>query len=127
MNERNTLQKGLIKDAVNSLKNHPCAEEIFSFIRQNHPTVSKGTVYRNLSQMAQSGEILRVAVPGSADRFDFFTDKHYHILCSSCGRVFDIEMPYQSNLNEAAEKNGGSQIISHDIVFKGFCSCCKKL
>ena len=97
---RNTIQKQLVLDTVRRMTNHPTVEEIYERIVMEHPSVSKGTVYRNLNILAQQGEILRVQFPNAADRYDFNTRQHYHIRCRYCGKVDDVEMPYLEHLQE---------------------------
>ena len=48
--KRNTIQRTLVLEAVNHLRSHATAEEVYDAIVQQHPHISKGTVYRNLNQ-----------------------------------------------------------------------------
>ena len=57
MLRRNTIQRSLVYEAVNALQNHATADEIFALIAKDHPHISKGTVYRNLNQLVEDGEI----------------------------------------------------------------------
>ena len=70
MKRRNTVQRSLVYEAVNRLKSHATADEIYEAIVSEHPSVSRGTVYRNLNQLAEEGEIRKILVPGGADRYD---------------------------------------------------------
>ena len=121
---RNTIQKRLVLDTVRRMTNHPTVEEIYERIVMEHPSVSKGTVYRNLNILAQQGEILRVQFPNAADRYDFNTRQHYHIRCRYCGKVDDVEMPYLEHLQEQITDCHGFQPLSHQIVFEGICPAC---
>ena len=67
---RNTIQRDLVLQAVLDLKNHPTPEEVYEHIRKQHPTISKGTVYRNLNVLVDKGLLLKVDVPDSANRVD---------------------------------------------------------
>ena len=53
MERRNTIQRDLVLEAVNTLKGHVTAEEVYSFIKKEHPNIGKGTVYRNLGILAE--------------------------------------------------------------------------
>ncbi|WP_066644332.1 transcriptional repressor [Christensenella timonensis] len=124
METRNTVQKNIIMEQVQKL-HHPTADEVYGAVAKIHPAISKATVYRNLSNMAQGGMITRVKIPDGADRFDKTLEKHYHIRCKECGRVYDVDMPYFEGLeNEVADKHG-FEIDSHEIVFVGVCPDCK--
>ena len=84
---RNTIQKDLVRNAVYELKRHVTADEVYEFIKKGHPTIGKGTVYRNLGILAQEGEIRKVEVPDGPDCFDFTLENHYHVRCVKCGNI----------------------------------------
>lgn len=125
MISRNTVQRQIVLGAVRSLPIHPTAEEIYSYIAETHPTISKGTVYRNLNLLAEQGEVLRVRIPDGADRFDFRSDCHYHIRCTRCGRVFDVDMPYREDFLREVEDTHGFIFDGYDIAFTGVCPDCQ--
>ena len=87
MMKRNTIQRSLILEAVNRLQCHATAEEIYNEITREHPNIGRGTVYRNLKQLSEGGEIRKLEVPGGADRYDHRCHDHYHARCLGCGRV----------------------------------------
>ena len=124
MERRNTIQKELVKNAVFELKSHVTADEVYEFIKKNHPTIGKGTVYRNLKILSDEGEILKVEIPDGPDRFDFTLKKHYHIVCIKCGVVLDVDVPVISQLEEKINTKNSMQILGYDILFKGICSSC---
>ena len=47
--KRRTIQRALVLSAVMELNDHPTAEEVYRYAAQRTPTISRGTVYRNLS------------------------------------------------------------------------------
>ena len=124
--KRNTIQCSLVFDAVKKLQCHATADEVYEEIAKDHPTISRGTVYRNLQRLCEMGEIRRREVPGGADRFDHRCDDHYHVRCTKCGRVFDVDMEYLPNLENSIRDAHGFQFTGHDIVFRGVCPACGK-
>ena len=127
--ERNTMQRQLVLDAVQSMHEHPTAEDIYNHIFLQYPNISLGTVYRNLSLLAARGEIRRVSHLNSADRFDFNLMPHYHFHCHGCGCVFDAPLPYDDKLlSRAAAKAASSGFLYEkcDTVFFGLCPDCVK-
>lgn len=123
--KRNTIQRALVLEAVNKLKCHATADEIYQEVAGGHPNISKGTVYRNLHQLAESGEIRKLEVPGGADRFDHRCSDHYHVRCLKCGRVFDVDMEYIGDLEKGIRDPHGFVFSGHDLMFKGICPDCK--
>lgn len=121
---RNTIQKDIVLNTVNRLRNHPTAENIYEEIVKEHPTISKATVYRNLNQMAEQGVVLRIPFPNAADRYDFNNTNHYHLKCSTCGQVFDVQIPYIAALNDVKMEGSNFLFEDHHLVFKGKCPDC---
>ena len=125
-NRRNTIQRSLVYEAVHRLQSHATAEEIYDEIVKQHPTISRGTVYRNLNRLAEEGEIRRMEIPGGPDRYDHRCHGHYHARCLQCGRVFDVEMAYLPDLPKAVTDAHGFAISGHDIIFTGVCPDCQQ-
>ena len=92
MVRRNTIQKELVLKTVYELKRHLTADEVYEFIQKEHPTIGKGTVYRNLAILVQEGAVRKVEIPDGPDRFDFTLENHYHVRCVQCGNVYDVDM-----------------------------------
>ena len=127
MKQRNTVQRALVYEAVNRLKSHATAAEIYEAIAAQHPSISRGTVYRNLSLLAEAGDIRRLEVPGGPDRYDHRCHNHYHARCLSCGRLFDIEMDYMPELEQRISDAHGFSVSGHDILFNGLCPACQRM
>ena len=126
MIKRNTIQRSLVLEAVNRLQRHATAEEIYDEIVREHPHISRGTVYRNLKHLSDSGDICKLEIPDGPDRYDHRTHNHYHARCLKCGKVFDVEMPYIEDLEQSIQDSHGFVITGHEIMFKGVCPTCQK-
>ena len=125
--ERNTLQRQLVFDAVQSMHHHPTAEDIYAHIAAQYANISRGTVYRNLALLVKRGDILRVSHLNTADRFDYEIKPHYHFHCHGCDRVFDAPLPYDAELlSKAASLNDFFLYEECDVVFSGLCPNCVK-
>ena len=124
MPQRNTRQRRLVLDAVRARADHPCADEIYLDVRREDNKISRGTVYRNLNILAESGEITHVKVP-SADRYDLRRERHYHCFCVSCGAVFDAPVSYREEYDRKVEEETGFQVLRHRTIFEGLCPQCR--
>ena len=122
--KRNTIQRSLVLNAVRELQCHATAEEIYQVVIRSHPNISRTTVYRNLNQLAECGEIRKMEVVGGADRFDHICSEHYHVHCTVCGKVFDADMEYIPDLEGRINDTHGFRISGHDILFYGVCPSC---
>ena len=125
MKQRSTRQRRLVYDAVQQTRDHPTADKIYLKVQGEDPRVSRGTVYRNLNLLAENGDIRHVRLPG-VDRFDWRTDRHYHIICTGCGRVADAPIPYDGRADDALAEETGYAITGHMKVFEGLCPACQK-
>ena len=125
MPKRNTLQRQMVLQALNTLHTHATAEEVYAEVAKDYENISLATVYRNLNSLAEQGLCKKIAVPGGADRYDFSVHRHYHMLCRGCGRFEDSHLPYQSGLAERAGELSGYRMEGYDIVFTGLCPDCQ--
>ena len=127
MSRRNTIQCSLVLEAVRRLRCHATAEEIYQEIVKEHPHISRGTVYRNLQRLCETGEIRKREIPGEPDRFDHLCTDHYHVRCIRCGHVFDVDMEYMTGLEKSVRDTHGFILTGHDIVFQGICPDCRDI
>lgn len=120
-------QRELVMNAVTQNPVHPTADFIYSQIRAESPTISLGTVYRNLNLLAEHGMIHKIPIPNGSDRFDFRTDEHYHIICDSCGAVLDVEISELTKLDKQIETSTEFSVTGHSIIINGLCKNCKQI
>ena len=123
--QRNTVQRQIVQDALKKLNTHPTIEEIFAVIHDDHPSISKTTVYRNLRLLAESGIIRQVSLPDGLERYDSRIDQHYHFNCKNCGDILDVDIGYLSGINSAVQAKYNVLVDDHDVVFSGICQKCK--
>ena len=123
--KRNTVQRQIIFDAVKELNIHATSEQVVDYLSVKHPVIGRATVYRNLSQMAESGELLRVGSFYGSTHYDHNCHEHYHFICSECRRVFDVEGSLADVL-ERVRGTEGFDINQCNISFSGFCWECRE-
>ena len=122
MTTRNTLQKEIVRSTLCSLTSHPTAPMLYDLIHEKHPSISRSTVYRVLGQMAEEGEVLRLGVAGSDNRYDGTTEPHSHIRCRVCGRVDDLPPVAVQEVSDC----GGYRIETCSVVYSGVCPECRR-
>ena len=123
-NKRNTIQKQLILDAVRELDNHATAEHVYGYVLKKHPAIRKTTVYRNLSQMSDAGELLNIGSYYGSVRYDHNRHEHAHLVCETCKRVFDVGGDYSDVIGKTP-KTDEYDITSCRVSFAGICRECK--
>lgn len=121
---KKSKQRDMIKAFLMGRKDHPTADIIYMNVRQQNPNISLGTVYRNLTLLADIGEIQRLRVGDGVDHFDADTSPHYHFVCTECGSVIDLEMDNIDSINNIAGANFNGKIAGHVTYFYGNCGNC---
>lgn len=117
-------QRESIKNYLDNHRTHPTAETVYQNVKQEFPNISLGTVYRNLNLLADRGEILRISPGSGPDHYDADCKPHYHFICTKCGKVLDMDMEHQAQLDEAATKQFDGTITNHVTHFFGLCPEC---
>lgn len=117
----------MIKSFLMGRKDHPTADMVYMNVRQQYPNISLGTVYRNLSLLAELGEIRRLRVGDGIDHFDADTSPHYHFVCRECGAVSDVHMPSIDSIVEIADANFEGKVDGNVTYFYGICASCLKV
>ena len=77
-------QREAIKHELSKRRDHPTAAQIYESVRNTVPNISLGTVYRNLSELSESGEILCINVGDDREHYDFDNSVHLHLHCKKC-------------------------------------------
>lgn len=121
---RYSRQRELIYKCVLGTKEHPTAEMVYQWLLPDNPSLSRGTVYRNLKLLAEDGLLLRMHFP--VERYDACTVQHAHFCCRSCGAVSDLKMTYDLELDAQIAKSSQQEVDWHDLVFYGTCKRCMK-
>ena len=117
-------QRECIREFLAHRHDHPTAETIYMNVKKDFPNISLGTVYRNLSLLAEMGEIKKLSTGTGPDRFDGITAPHYHVFCTECGSVSDLKMDSIDHINIIAESGFEGRIEGHITYFFAVCQDC---
>lgn len=119
-------QREIILDTLSKNAIHPTAEALLEFLKRDDSNVGMTTLYRNLNQLADAGLIKKIDGLEPSAHFDHNTFEHYHFICEKCKKVYDIPFSVAPDLVKNTTEATGFDITSHDIVFHGICSECKR-
>lgn len=122
---RLTKQRQLILDRLRQTRSHPTAIEIYDEVRKDIPNISLGTVYRNLDILSKQGSIRKIETCGDQKRFDGTPEDHLHIICSSCGRVQDVESEFDINIDNFINIDSEFTITGVRLEILGLCPDCE--
>lgn len=126
---RYSRQRAAILSFLQSRKDHPTADSIYTYVKKEFPNISLGTVYRNLNQLTEAGKIAKHHFGAlGTDHFDYNISPHLHFICNCCNAVIDL--PITENLEnfssidvQAAKKFDGI-VQGHMLYFYGICKNC---
>ena len=122
--QRNTKQRKVILEELQSVQSHPTAPELYEVVRRRLPRISLGTVYRNLDLLVRHGLIRKLESGGGQARFDGKPDRHCHVRCVECGRVADISEAPTMQEFEGEERIEGYEILGLRVEYVGICPGC---
>lgn len=117
-------QREAILLELRSRYDHPTASQVYDGVRKKIPNISLGTVYRNLSALTQSGDILSISVGDGHEHFDGNRDFHLHLHCKGCGNITDVPAP-ESEFKALTKYDDFTPATSICIVY-GFCKNCNQ-
>jgi Fur family peroxide stress response transcriptional regulator len=125
MKRRETRQREAILNIMRDADSHPTADQIYDEVRKTIPNISKGTVYRNLKILKDTGKISELNLDGTVSRYEYKKDSHYHFRCEKCGRIFDLDEPVNQALDEKIAQQTGFTVSYHQLEFRGLCKACQ--
>lgn len=119
---RPSMQRLEILDYISSCRNHPSAEEVYSFVHANNPTLSRTTVFSTVKLLAEKGLVNDINISPESTRYDSASyTPHAHFICRSCQKIYDI--PFDMTALTPPEDFSCDNV---NIYFKGICPECKK-
>ena len=95
-----TPQRMAILEAVHDLDCHPTADQIKEYIKENHPSIAVGTIYKTLEKLGEKGLIEKVKTERDVMRYDIVTKKHHHLYSKESDRIEDY---FDEELNKMLE------------------------
>ena len=122
---RQSKQRTRTLELLRSTKNHPTADWLYERLKNEMPRLSLGTVYRNLCILVEQGMVKKIHFGSTFDRFEANIKPHYHFICESCGKIFDLEIPIYEDLNLMVQQLTNFTIYHHKLDFHGICEECQ--
>lgn len=126
MIRKSSKQRDMIMQYMRSIDGHVTPEEVFQALNGEGQSISLATVYRNLNILVEMHEIRKIAHPIEGYQYDKTCVPHYHLHCTKCDRILDLDIPYDEELNALMEKKTGLHISTHSMMAEGICEDCVK-
>jgi Fur family transcriptional regulator, peroxide stress response regulator len=90
-----------ILEAIIELNNHPTAEEIIKYIRNQNRNIATATVYKALDIMVARKVIIKIDTEKHIIRYDAILELHHHLYSAESNIIKDYE---NEEINRILEK-----------------------
>ncbi len=118
---RYSRQREHILRIVKGRTDHPTADMVYETARREDPTISIGTVYRDLKVLEKGNQITSIETTDTRLHYDGNTEPHCHYVCTRCATIYDIfDMPA---MPDAIESIGTIDEVK--CVIYGVCNKCR--
>ncbi len=97
---------------------HISVDNIYLKIKNNFPSISLATIYKNIKSMKDAEIIYEINTQDSKPKYEIKKKTHAHFICQLCNSVEDME------INKDDFKNYGD-INEIDLYLYGICKKCK--
>ncbi|MGI6660631.1 MAG: Fur family transcriptional regulator [Bacillota bacterium] len=121
---RATPQRVAILAFLEGNTSHPSAEQIYEALKPDMPSLSLGTVYNTLDELAQRGQLQELAISPNRKHVDPNPKPHYHFLCRVCGRIYDY--PGQLHTGNPSGEAKGFKVETYAVYLYGTCPSCSE-
>lgn len=122
-------RKSKLRDRILALlqesNSHPTAADVYDSLKPDYPSLSQGTVYRNLGILVEQGRIKSLPCGKTFDRYDAVLRDHSHLICTRCGTIMDLELPLDENIEERVSRETGFKVTRRSLEFYGICAACQ--
>ena len=119
--ERHTIQRTVILEAIEEME-HSTIPDILNRCKEDFPSISVGTIYRNLLILEEEGLIRRIPTKYKEDVYESCSkNSHDHFICKECHSIIDLKLDkkFQPFTNEY-----GDLVDEECIVYYGICKEC---
>jgi len=125
--KRNTWQREAVRARLAEAKGFVSAQQLHSVLREEGSTIGLATVYRNLAQLATSGEADSLQSPDGENLFRSCVTKghHHHLVCRQCGDTRELGAHVVEDWARSVAAEHGFGDIEHTIDLFGVCATCR--
>ena len=126
---KTTRQRDLIVETFFSQSGHLSVNELLEQVTARDRTIGAATVYRTMKILTDAGLASARHFEGGQTRYEAAIDRHHHdhLICTSCGQIFEFENERIESLQESVAKEHGFTVTHHKLELYGLCKACHQL
>lgn len=121
-----TKQRQSVLQVIRESEKHLTANEVFENARRLLPGISFATVYNSLRYLKNEGLIGEIQFGTEANLYDRNLTRHDHAVCSTCGKLVDLDLSLPKGIIEEAARRSKFQAASIELILHGLCPDCNK-
>ena len=121
---RVTSPRLLVHRHVRRRDGHVTPEQLHSELSPLMPSLSPATIYGTLDLLDELGFVRRVSTPRGRTVYDPRVEPHHHVICRSCGRIEDLDVPVDSAAAERSARRVGFAVEQSQLQLSGLCRDC---
>ena len=121
---RNTKQRKRILEVLSQTDKHPTASWVYDKLKPEFPSLSLGTVYRNLAILEEQGLLIKLHSGSTFDRYDAIIEPHAHFVCKICASLYDLSGIELDKLLDKADSKTRHHIQEVKLSYSGICDEC---
>ncbi|MFI8631157.1 Fur family transcriptional regulator [Microbacterium sp. NPDC077663] len=104
---------------------HASAEAVYAEVAGGLPKSSRQSVYNALNDFVDASLVRRIEPAGQPMLFELrVDDNHHHLVCTSCGRVEDVECAVGAAPCLHPSDHHGFRIAVAEVTYWGLCGTC---
>ena len=119
-----THQREIIYRSLLETRDHPSPEEIYGRVRRKIPSISLGTVYKNIKTFIDSGLLRELSLHHGTLRLETNPVAHHHLVCRRCKAIVDVEDSAIGPVRLLRRPARSFRIENYSVEFHGLCQTC---
>ena len=121
-----THQRLVIYSALAATRSHPTPEDVYDRVRKEIPTISLGTVYKNIRTFIEHGLLGEVSLFHGQARLETNLKPHHHLVCRRCKAIVDLRDEDLEPVRLRSRAPGAFKIQHYSVEAIGICQSCAK-
>jgi len=123
---KHSRARDVVIEVFLATRGHVSVEELTASVRDRAPTVGYTTVYRALKLLTDCGLAAPRHFGDGQTRYEPIREgtHHDHMICTSCGDIFEFEDDRLEALQAQIAQRHGFQLTHHRMELYGRCTRC---
>ena len=100
---------------------------IMDYLRTQKIDTDPATVFRMMNDFLNKGLTKQIQFQEGKARYELSNKKHHHhLICTSCGKVEEVEGDFLKQMEGKIYKDKKFRVKDHSLEFFGLCENCQK-